>query len=100
MNAGSIQEDTISAEDGEWHHLAFVQDGDNDLGFFYVDLEEIVSGGAADCDTTGRPFVIGAAGTDTTVFEAFGGRISDVRIYNEALTGDALANLPDTIEPS
>jgi len=99
VNAGSFQEDTISAEDGEWHHLAFVQDGDNDLGFFYVDLEEVLSGGAADCDTTGRPFVIGAAGTDTTVFEAFGGRIADVRIYNEALAGDALANTTQPLNP-
>lgn len=92
MNAGFGGGNSISAVPGEWHHLAFVQDGPGNAGYFFIDLEERNSGPAADCDTTGRPLFIGAAGTDTTtVFEAFGGRISDVRIYNEALLGDALA---------
>ena len=92
VNAGGLWGDTIAAVPGEWHHLAFVQNADEGQCFFYIDLQEIMSGSAESCDTTGRPFFIGAGGTDlASTFEAFGGRISDVRIYNEALTGDALA---------
>jgi hypothetical protein len=90
-NMGSLGGGVGPAVAGEWHHFAFVQDGDSNENFYYINLEVVQSGGAADCSTPGRPFFIGASGSDTTPFEAFGGRISDVRIYNEALTGDALA---------
>ncbi len=92
VNAGGTRGDTIAAVPGEWHHLAFTQNADENQCLFYVDLQEMMSGSADNCDTTGRPFFIGAGGTDSvSTFEAFGGRISDVRIYNEALSGDALA---------
>jgi len=92
VNAGGTRGDTIAAVPGEWHHLAFTQNADENQCFFYVDLQEMMSGSADNCDTTGRPFFIGAGGTDSvSTFEAFGGRISDVRIYDVALTGDALA---------
>jgi len=90
-NVGSLGGDIIPAPAGEWHHLAFVQDGDNNDSICYIDLEEVLSGSAASNETTGRPFFIGASGTDLNIYEGFGGLISDVRIYNEALTGDALA---------
>ena len=90
-NMGSLGGDVGPAVADEWHHFAFVQDGDSNENFYYINLEVVQSGGAADCSTPGRPFFIGASGSDTSPFEAFGGRISDVRIYNEALTGDALA---------
>mgnify|MGYP001125293991 CR=1 FL=1 len=89
-NMGSLGGDVRPAVADEWHHFAFVQDGENNENFYYIDLEVVQSGGAADCSTPGRPFFIGASGSDTSPFEAFGGRISDVRIYNEALSGDAL----------
>ncbi|MHC4325954.1 MAG: LamG-like jellyroll fold domain-containing protein [Planctomycetota bacterium] len=92
VNAGGLWGDTIAAAPGEWHHLAFVQNADEDQCFFYIDLQEVMSGGAESCSTPGRPFFIGAGGTDlASTFEAFGGRISDIRIYNEALMGDTLA---------
>ena len=90
-NMGSLGGDVGPAVADEWHHFAFVQDGDSNENFYYINLEVVQSGGAADCSTPGRPFFIGASGSDTSPFEAFGGRISDVRIYNEALAGDALA---------
>jgi len=91
-NAGGLWGDTVAAVPGEWDHLAFVQNADEGQCFFYVGLQEVVSGSAASCDTPGRPFFIGAGGTDgVSGFEPFGGRISDVRIYNEALAGGALA---------
>ena len=92
VNAGGTRGDTIAAVPGEWHHLAFTQNADENQCFFYIDLQEVMSGSADNCDTTGRPFFIGAGGTDSgSAFEAFGGRISDVRIYDVALSGDALA---------
>jgi len=90
-NMGSLGGAVGPAVADEWHHFAFVQDGDSNENFYYINLEVVQSGGAADCSTPGRPFFIGASGSDTSPFEAFGGRISDVRIYNEALSGDALA---------
>jgi len=90
-NMGSLGGGVGPAVADEWHHFAFVQDGQNNQNFYYINLEVVQSGGAADCSTPGRPFFIGASGSDTSVFEGFGGRISDVRIYNEALSGDALA---------
>jgi len=90
-NMGSLGGGVGPAVADEWHHLAFVQDGDRNENFYYINLEVVQSGGAADCSTPGRPFFIGASGSDTSPFEAFGGRISDVRIYDEALSGDALA---------
>jgi len=90
-NGGSLGGDIIPAPAGEWHHLAFVQDGGSGDSFCFIDLEEVLSGSAASNMTPGRPFFIGSAGTDLNIFEGFGGRISDVRIYNEALAGDALA---------
>ncbi len=90
-NGGSLGGDITTAPAGEWHHLAFVQDGGSGDSFCFIDLEEVLSGSAASNETPGRPFFIGAAGTDLNIYEGFGGLISDVRIYNEALTGDALA---------
>ena len=88
VNAGGIGGDPLAATGGRWRHLAFVQDGPAGEGYFYIDGEVVVSGGADNCDTTGRPLFIGAAGTDVPVdiFEAFKGRIDDVRIYNYALS--------------
>jgi hypothetical protein len=90
-NMGSLGGGVGPAVADEWHHFAFVQDGQNNENFYYINLEVVQSGGAADCSTPGRPFFIGASGSDTSPFEGFGGRISDVRIYNEALSGDTLA---------
>jgi hypothetical protein len=86
INAGGIGGDAHAAASGQWHHLAFVQDGSAGEGHFYIDGEVVISGGADSCDTTGRPLFIGAAGTDVSVFESFKGRIDDVRIYSYALS--------------
>jgi len=88
VNAGGMWDDSQAAAGGQWHHLAFVQDGPANEGYFYIDGELIISGGAESCDTTGRPLFIGAAGTDVdvAVFESFKGRIDDVRIYGYALS--------------
>jgi len=88
VNAGDVWDDSQPAAGGQWHHLAFVQDGPADAGYFYIDGELIATAGAGSCDTTGRPLFIGAAGTDVdvAVFESFKGRIDDVRIYSYALS--------------
>ena len=88
INSGGVNGDAHAAPSGQWHHLAFVQDGPANEGYFYIDGEVVMTGGAESCDTTGRPLFIGAAGTDVDVaaFEAFKGRIDDVRIYNYALS--------------
>jgi len=87
-NAGGVWDDSQPAAGGQWHHLAFVQDGPANEGYFYIDGELIATAGAESCDTTGRPLFIGAAGTDVdvAVFESFKGRIDDVRIYSYALS--------------
>ncbi len=87
-NAGGLNGDVHAAAGGQWRHLAFVQDGSANEGYFYIDGEVVMSGGADSCDTTGRPLFIGAAGTDVdvSVFESFKGRIDDVRIYSYALS--------------
>jgi hypothetical protein len=87
-NSGGVNGDAHAAAGGQWHHLAFVQDGPANEGYFYIDGEVVISGGADSCDTTGRPLFIGAAGTDVaeSAFESFKGRIDDVRIYNYALS--------------
>ena len=81
-------DDSQPAAGGQWHHLAFIQDGPANVGYFYIDGELIMTAGADSCDTTGRPLFIGAAGTDVdvSVFESFKGRIDDVRIYSYALS--------------
>ncbi len=81
-------DDSQPAAGGQWHHLAFVQDGPANEGYFYIDGELIMTAGAESCDTTGRPLFIGAAGTDVdvSVFESFKGRIDDVRIYSYPLS--------------
>jgi hypothetical protein len=88
VNAGGVNGDVYGAAGGQWHHFAFVQDGPVGEGYFYIDGEVIMSGGAESCDTTGRPLFIGAAGTDVEAgaFESFKGRIDDVRIYSYALS--------------
>jgi hypothetical protein len=88
VNSGGINGDAHAAPSGQWHHLAFVQDGPANEGYFYIDSEVVMSGGTDSCDTTGRPLFIGAAGTDidVSVFESFKGRIDDVRIYSYALS--------------
>ncbi|MHC4745295.1 MAG: LamG-like jellyroll fold domain-containing protein [Planctomycetota bacterium] len=80
INSGGISGDVFAAEGNEWHHLAFVQDASTGQDFFYIDAEVAMTGSAASCDTTGRDLYIGATGTDqATAFEAFKGRIDDVR---------------------
>ncbi|MHC4440472.1 MAG: LamG domain-containing protein, partial [Planctomycetota bacterium] len=88
VNSGGVNGDAYEAAGGQWHHLAFVQDGPAGVGYFYIDGEVVMSGVAESCDTTGRPLFIGAAGTDidVSVFEPFKGRIDDVRIYSYALS--------------
>jgi hypothetical protein len=88
VNAGDVWDDSQPAAGGQWHHLAFVQDGPAGVGYFYIDGELITTAGTFSCDTTGRPLFIGAAGTDVaaSAFESFKGRIDDVRIYNYALS--------------
>jgi hypothetical protein len=88
VNAGGVNGDTQAVAGGQWHHLAFVQDGSVGEGYFYIDGEVVMTGGAESCDTTGRPLFIGAGGTDVDVaaFESFKGRIDDVRIYSYALS--------------
>ena len=92
VHAGPFAGATVPAVSGEWTHLAFVQDGPNNEAYAFIDLGEVASGPAASCDTTGRPLFIGASGTDTgPAFEPFGGRISDVRIYDRALSVEEIA---------
>jgi len=88
VNSGGVNGDAHAVAGGQWHHLAFVQDGPANEGYFYIDGEVAMTGGTDSCDTTGRPLFIGAAGTDVeaSVFEAFKGRIDDVRIYSYALS--------------
>ncbi|MHC4325955.1 MAG: LamG domain-containing protein [Planctomycetota bacterium] len=88
VNSGGVNGDAHAAAGGQWHHLAFVQDGPADEGYFYIDGEVVMTGSADSCDTTGRPLFIGAAGTDVeaSIFESFKGRIDDVRIYSYALS--------------
>jgi hypothetical protein len=88
VNSGGVNGDVQPAAGGQWHHLAFVQDGPAGVGYFYIDGEVVLTGGAESCDTTGRPLFIGAAGTDVelSAFESFKGRIDDVRIYDYALS--------------
>jgi hypothetical protein len=88
VNSGGVNDDVQPAAGGQWHHLAFVQDGPANEGYFYIDGEVVLTGEADSCDTTGRPLFIGAAGTDVagSASESFKGLIDDVRIYSYALS--------------
>jgi hypothetical protein len=92
VSCGNVRADTEPAEPGQWRHLAAVQDGDEGTVTFYIDGSEIPAGGgdAGPCISPEWPLFIGAAGTDQSPFEAFGGRIDEAQIYNHALTEDEI----------
>ncbi len=92
VSCGNVRVDTESAQAGEWHHLTAVQDGDAGTVTFYIDGQEVPAGGgsAGPCESPDWPLFIGAAGTDQSAFEAFGGRIDEIQIYNHALTADEI----------
>jgi hypothetical protein len=92
VSCGNVRADTDPAQAGQWHHLAAVQDGDAGTVTFYIDGQEIAAGGgsAGPCVSPDWPLFIGAAGTDQSPFEGFGGRIDEVKIYNHALTVDEI----------
>jgi hypothetical protein len=92
VSCGNVRADTDPAEAGVWHHLATVQDGEAGTVTFYIDGQENPdgSGSAGPCESPDWPLFFGAAGTDQSSFEAFGGRIDEVQIYNHALTVDEI----------
>ncbi len=92
VSCGGVRADTDPAQAEEWHHLAAVQDGDEGTVTFYIDGQEVPAGGgsAGPCQSPDWPLFIGAAGTDQSPFEAFGGRIDEAQIYNHALTADEI----------
>jgi hypothetical protein len=87
VSCGNVRSDTDPAQAGQWHHLATVQDGDAGTVTFYIDGQAIAAGNGSSgpCESPDWPLFIGAAGTDQSAFEAFGGRIDEVQVYNHAL---------------
>jgi len=77
---------TTSINDGNWHHIVFLRDGDTLR--LYIDSSQEDTG-----DTTGitipnttRPLWIGKDVSSGNIF--FNGLIDDVRIYSKALSSD------------
>jgi len=77
---------TTSINDGDWHHIVFLRDGDTLR--LYVDKTQEDTGdvtGITIPDTT-RPIWIGKDVSSANIF--FNGLIDDVRIYSKALSSD------------
>ncbi|NET60261.1 MAG: Dyp-type peroxidase [Symploca sp. SIO2E6] len=74
----------IQLEDGNWHHLAVVLDGNNDASF-YVDgeLKQRISG-TAPADNNQSPCKIGVGQRNHTCdpIEYWKGNLSDIRLWN------------------
>ncbi|AQT67121.1 Alpha-amylase/pullulanase [Anaerohalosphaera lusitana] len=79
-----------TVNDGEWHHVAAVRDGDD--GFIYIDGSLSGSGSGSVRDLNGGIGVgVGADIRDNN--KHFQGVIDEVRIYDRALGGDAVHEL-------
>lgn len=82
--------------DGAWHQIAFVKDGVN--GTFYLDGQADGTKTAAQNNICGlTEFVIGKDYRDGDKF--FNGSISDVRIYNRALSASEISAIYGTYRP-
>jgi len=85
-------------EAGQWHHLAYIYEG-NGQHHFYVDgiLSDGMSESLGSIDTVlSGAVLIGAAPNGTG---PAGGFLDDVRIYNQALTAEEVADLAAPPEP-
>lgn len=83
--------------DGTWHHLAGVVDESNGYVALYVDGQQVASSTftpGLGVLSSPLPMSIGArtSGQNTGFDEQFDGNISDVAVYNHALSADEIAN--------
>ncbi len=80
----------VDYADGEWHSVAQV--GDLDLGYLYIDGEQISSTTAGYVYGAAPYFLLGArtknSGSEIDDIEYFEGEIDNVLLYDRALTAD------------
>jgi hypothetical protein len=87
---------TGSRSNGKWQHVCILQDATQGTRDIFVDGKNVTQGGpgrAKDCDglgdlLIGNCVIRGANGTEGT--EPFHGTVSEVRLYNRALTPDEI----------
>ena len=92
--------DTTLVNDGVWHHVLGVRDGDT-IRIYINGTEEGSASLPAGYDLSGtvqHNVLIGAitdAPDDTAIYKTYGGMIDDARIYDYALTADNALFLAD-----
>jgi len=84
----TTNQSTVSINDGQWHHIAFVKNGTS--GAYYIDCQlRGTPTASANISYGTRGFTIGIDYRDMINLgngRPFGGYISEVRIYNRALS--------------
>ncbi len=93
---GTTEAENSSINDDQWHHVAIVSSQNNSKLVFYVDGEEVGSGGqntSFDVDT--HAIKIGYTTSDfpEQSEKGFVGSIDDVKLFNRALSSDELKKL-------
>lgn len=87
--------------DGNWHFVAQV--GEEDVGYLYIDGEQISSTTAGYSYSSNPYFIIGArtkdSGNEIDDIEYFMGIIDEIAIYNVALTEDEIQEIGQQQSP-
>ena len=86
-DAGYALSDT-AIQDTNWHHIAVTRESNGNV-VIYIDGVEDATGYVAERTAFSRTVV----GTGSTSYSNFNGLIDDVRIYDEALSGDQIWQL-------
>lgn len=85
--ASSVARSLNTINDGAWHYVAIVNN--NAVATVYVDGEDVTLGNVTGAPSYNSvPFIIGQRETDIAVFN---GGISNVKIFNRALTPEEIA---------
>lgn len=97
-NAGWLHNlvSTTTVTDGAWHHIAYINRLDK-TGSIYIDGKHEVTGSSAFDDATRRFVISGFMKGYSGVFTS--GSLDDIRVYNTALSGDAIRDLASLAPP-
>jgi hypothetical protein len=82
----------------DWVHLVGVSDREAGVIRFYIDGRSVGDTSASEPFAASGPLVIGGGGPDQT--NGWGGAVSDVRVYQVALSAEQVAELYRTTRPS
>ena len=86
----------MNVNDGAWHQLVGVYQAGVGTSY-YVDGVFEGSGGANAIGANDAPFMVGGLDSFGTVVGEFTGLISDVRVYDNALSGSSVSSIYDEV---